>query len=1081
MPYGYRQEERSLESITVPEVGQLVDVRRRRFVVTDVKQGMLPPDPCMSLIQRPHHLTSLSSVEDDALGEELTVIWELEPGARVHENSQLPRPDNFDPPQRLDAFLNAVRWGAVAPLDQKILLAPFRSGITIEEYQLDPLVRALQMPRVNILIADDVGLGKTIEAGLIIQELTIRHRVRTALIVCPSSLQIQWQEQMRDKFGLDFQIVDSEFTAQLRRRRGLNANPWSSFPRLITSIDFLKRERPLRLFRELLPVDLQPTYPRSFDLLLVDEAHNIAPNGGERYATDSLRTAAMRLISPHFEHKLFLSATPHNGNKTSFTGLLELLDDQRFARGIDINPDSLAQVMVRRLKSDLRDELPPRPNGTKQFPHRSVDVIEVPYTPREHEIYQLLRQYTLSRRQNCADRQEEYATEFVMKLLKKRLISSPQAFAITLQRHVESINKSKRPSKSLLQRPSFSLLKRELEDFQEDSYDEDQYEEAEEDSIVTAARLFSDLSDNEHKLLRKLAVYCESETQRADSKAQSLIQWLNTHIKKDGDWTDERVIIFTEYRATQNWLLEILASHGFAQGARLATIYGGMDDDERQSVKAAFQTTPSDSPVRILLATDAASEGIDLQNHCCRLIHYEIPWNPNRLEQRNGRIDRHGQKSPQAFIYHFVGKGYTRIAKDALSKPVGDLDGDLEFLARVVNKVEQIREDLGKVGPVISQQLQEVMLGKISRLDTTKAERDSEQVRKTLKVERKLREQIGKFRDQLDETIETLHLTGDAVRQVIEVGLDLARQPSLKPTTLKGLVPLTDSAGKIAPVFEMPQMAGTWALCTEGLSHPHTRKIRPITFDETLTRDRDDIVLVHLNHRLAQICLRILRAEVWSPEGHRKLQRFSMRRIPRGASTHPVLVAYGRVVTLGATMERLHEEVIMAGGLLEHGRFVKLGVTELHKVTKAALPVEVSESLQKQLQTCWSSFGPLLLKALESRMAERAKSVLEDLAKRELKAIRDTTDILQELSKHIQAELDKIETVETDRQLSLWESVDERNQFRLDRNSLRLRLDRIPQELENETKQIRQRFADPNARLFPVAVECLVPEDCGQI
>lgn len=1070
-----------MESVTVPEVGQLVDVRRRRFVVTDVKQGMLAPDPCMSLIQRPHHLTSLSSVEDDALGEELTVIWELEPGARVHENSQLPQPDRFDPPQRLDAFLNAVRWGAVAPLDQKMLLAPFRSGITIEEYQLDPLVRALQMPRVNILIADDVGLGKTIEAGLVIQELTIRHRVRTALIVCPSSLQIQWQEQMRDKFGLDFQIVDRDFTAQLRRRRGLNANPWSSFPRLITSIDFLKRERPLRLFRELLPVDLQPTYPRAFDLLLVDEAHNIAPTGGERYAVDSLRTAAIRLISPHFEHKLFLSATPHNGNKTSFTGLLELLDNQRFARGIDINPDSLAQVMVRRLKSELRDELPTRQDGTKQFPQRSVDVIEVPYTTLEREIYQVLRQYTLSRRHNCADRQEEYATEFVMKLLKKRLISSPQAFATTLQCHLNSINNAKRQSRSLMQRPSFSLLKRELEDFEDDSFEEQLYEEAEEDSIVSAARLFSDLSEDEHKLLRKLASYCDTESQRADSKAKALIGWLNTHIKKDGDWTDERVIIFTEYRATQKWLLEILASHGFSQGDRLATIYGGMDDDERQSVKAAFQTAPSDSPVRILLATDAASEGIDLQNHCCRLIHYEIPWNPNRLEQRNGRIDRHGQKSPQAFIYHFVGEGYRGTAKDAMSKPVGDLDGDLEFLARVANKIEQIREDLGKVGPVISQQLQQVMLGKIPKIDTTKAEQDSEQVRKALKVERRLREQIGKFRQQLDETIETLHLTGDAVRQVVEVGLDLARQPSLRPTTLEGVWPRSGDPSKNCSIFEMPQMAGSWALCTEGLPHPHTKKIRPITFEEQLTRDRDDLVLVHLNHRLTQNCLRLLRAEIWSPEGHRKLHRFSMRHIPTGSSPHPVLLAYGRVVTLGATMERLHEEVIFAGGLLEHGRFAKLGVTELHKITKAALPLEVSESLQLQLQANWDLFGPQLLKSLESRMAERAKSVLEDLSKREIKAVRDVTDVLQELSRHIRAELDKIETPDTDRQLLLWESLDERDQFQLDKSGLRIRLDRIPDEIENETKQIKQRFANPTARLFPVAVECLVPQDCEEL
>ena len=132
---------------------------------------------------------------------------------------------------------------------------------------------------------------------------------------------------------------------------------------------------------------------------------------------------------------------------------------------------------------------------------------------------------------------------------------------------------------------------------------------------------------------------------RPDAKAQTLIRWLEEHLRPGGRWNDERVIIFTEYRATQNWLQERLALAGFTQGDRLLTIYGGMDTDQRERVKAAFQFDPKRSPVRILLATDAASEGIDLQNHCSRLIHYEIPWNPNRLEQRNGRIDRHGQRA----------------------------------------------------------------------------------------------------------------------------------------------------------------------------------------------------------------------------------------------------------------------------------------------------------------------------------------------------------------------------------------------------------------------------------------------------
>src|SRR3984893_13155749 len=186
----------------------MVSVRSRNWMVTDVSASTLPPERLQTGLEFPQHLLTLASVEDDGLGEELNVLWELEPGARVVEKVALPDPTGFDPPDKLDAFLDAVRWGAASTADVKNIQAPFRIGIVIEAYQLDPVVRAIQMPRVNLLIADDVGLGKTIEAGMVALELIIRHRARRILIVCPSALQIQWKEQMRDKVGLDFRIVD---------------------------------------------------------------------------------------------------------------------------------------------------------------------------------------------------------------------------------------------------------------------------------------------------------------------------------------------------------------------------------------------------------------------------------------------------------------------------------------------------------------------------------------------------------------------------------------------------------------------------------------------------------------------------------------------------------------------------------------------------------------------------------------------------------------------------------------------------------------------------------------------------------
>lgn len=424
---------------SLPEPGQIVIARQRPFVVSDVQPSTLPlPATVHQPVER-QHLLRLSSVEDEGLGEELSIVWELEPGVTCLEKAQLPALKAFDLPRTFDAFLDAVAWGSVSSADDKALQAPFRSGVEVDDYQLDPVVRALSMPRVNLLVADDVGLGKTIEAGLVMQELILRHRARTVLIVCPSSIQVQWKEEMHDKFGLEFQIVDSNLLADLRRRRGIHVNPWAHFPRLITSIDFLKRERPMRLFRETLPAGNQAPYPRPYDLLIVDEAHNVAPSGRGKYATDSLRTAAIRTLAPYFEHKLFLSATPHNGYPESFSALLELLDNQRFARASRISRQQLEAVMVRRMKSELES----RGDGSRRFAKRCVKHLEVAYTDAERRGHELLRRYSELRAASAGSAGEHFATEFVLKLLKKRLFSSPAAFAVTIEKHAHSVSAGK--------------------------------------------------------------------------------------------------------------------------------------------------------------------------------------------------------------------------------------------------------------------------------------------------------------------------------------------------------------------------------------------------------------------------------------------------------------------------------------------------------------------------------------------------------------------------------------------------------------------------------------------------------------
>jgi superfamily II DNA or RNA helicase len=1048
-----------------PEQGQLVSVRQRRYVVTEVGKSTLPDRPLKVGGNGPQHLVTLSSVEDDALGEELQVIWEIEPGAQVIEKIALPELTGFDDPCRLDAFLDAVRWGAASSADVKNVQSPFRSGIDIEDYQLDPVVRAIKMPRVNLLVADDVGIGKTIECGMVKLELVIRHRARRILVVCPASLQVQWRDQMRDKFGLDYRIVDSELMRDLRRKRGIHVNPWTHFPRLITSIDFLKRERPLRLFKETLPAEGESLYPRRYDILVVDEAHNCAPSGRGKYATDSMRTQALRTLVPHFEHKMFLTATPHNGYPESFSALLELLDDQRFARGTIPDRKQLGAVMVRRLKS----ELPPKFDGSPRFPKRIIDPLEVPYTAEEKAVHAALIKYSTLRKGNVADATEKLATEFVLKTLKKRLFSSPAAFLATLEQHEKSIRTSKR-RKTTTEKPSYGILQRQIEKVEEEYGDDSAAEEAADDAVDTATRLFRESTAEELALLKQMKAWATSAMGRSDTKVRELIRWLEKTLRPNKKWLNVRVIIFTEYRATQKWLQTVLATEGFAGGDRLMMMYGGMESDQREAVKAAFQASPDVSPVRILLATDAASEGLDLQNHCCRLIHYEIPWNPNRMEQRNGRIDRHGQKAKEVLVYHFVGQGYKEREKLDAAVPVGELAGDLEFLMRAVRKVEAIREDLGKVGPVIAEQVQEAMLGRRVKLDTARAEKDAEPVRKMLKIERDIQRDIQRLRDQLDETQRELRMSPENIQQVLHVGLQLAGQPALIPTEVERV---EDGKTVKVPAYRLPALSGSWALCSEGLAHPHTQEIRPLVFEHRLADGHDDVVLLHLNHRLVAMCLRLLRAEVWSTEGKKRLHRVTARLVPDTVLRDPAIIAHARLVVIGGDSHRLHEEIITAGGFLREGRFARMNVGQISDALAAQKPIEPSKAMKESLKALYPKHADSLRQSLEARMKDRTTGLQKALAERAAKETEDIRAILTELQRSIQEKLSDPET----RQMTFDDWADEeRQQLERNMNALRVRVREIPDEIKRETAAVAARFADPQPRMFPVAVTFLVPE-----
>jgi superfamily II DNA or RNA helicase len=1026
-----------------PEPGQLVEVRRRQWVVADVDAAGLDTGT-------PQHCLTLSSIDEDGLGEELQVVWEIEPGAQVIERAGLPSVTGQDDSDTLDAFLDAVRWGAATNADRGFLQAPFRSGVSIEDFQLDPLVRAIDMARVNLLIADDVGLGKTIEAGLVIQELLLRHRARTVLIVCPASLQEKWRVEMLEKFGLDFRVVDTDYIKQLRRERGIHANPWTSHPRLITSMDWAKGGEGLRAMRDVIPPHVG--HPRKFDLLVVDEAHNVAPAAGAHYALESQRTRFVRAIGPHFQHRLFLTATPHNGYTESFTSLLELLDDQRFARNILPDEKRLSQVMIRRLKSDLVDA-----QGNPLYARRTLQALEVPYTAEEREIHRKLDDYCVSREKDAGKAGNGFGTAFVNRLLKKRLLSSPAAFASTIEKHVASLSEA-RPAKpdTMAERILYKAILKADEDYADDR----EVENAQAEAVEEATRRASPLTAEQRGMLDELRAWAQRARNQADSKAKAILDWLTANLKPDGQWNDRRVILFTEYRTTHQWIHQILASHGFG-GERLAQLHGGLSQEEREPIKAAFQASPHDSPVRILLATDAASEGIDLQNHCNRLIHLEIPYNPNVMEQRNGRIDRHGQREKEVLIWHPVDGGN---AGDA------SVGGHGEDILRALRKLDSMRADMGSVNPVIAPQMSGLIEGSLKDLDTRLAEARIARAKNFVRAERELKERVAKLHERLLTTQQDFHLTPDHVLMAVKTGLALAGRPPLEPAELDG--------APSGSVFRMPALSGSWSRCLEGLRHPHTQRIRPITFDHAVASGRDDVVLVHLNHRLVQMCLRLLRAEIWAQDDVKKLHRVTVRTVPDSHIDGPAVVVVSRLVVTGGNHHRLHEELTVSGGYLRDQSFRREeGVTRVQQWLDEAKPVTAAPSLFDVLRTRFDRQQEAILKAVDARSKERLRFLTNTLQTRKQHEIDDIGTVLDELEKAIQSELKKEQQPE---QLSLF-TEDERTQLRRDLAALEARLARIPDERRMETHAIEARYAKLDDRTFPVAVIFVVPESAGGV
>jgi superfamily II DNA or RNA helicase len=539
------------------------------------------------------------------------------------------------------------------------------------------------------MLADAVGLGKTIQAGMVIRELMLRRRIRRVLVLCPALLRSQWRDEMEEKFALPFDVVDRQKTLKLQRELGLDANPWRTHERIITSYDYLKQPDVLEQFRS--AGEPGEDGRLKWDLLIVDEAHNLAPAA---FGADSDVSKMLQRIAPWFEHRLFLSATPHNGHTRSFSGLLEALDPVRFTRKIELDDEDrrrVSETVIRRLKSEINSCYTAM-NEPARFSERHVTALpQLAFSPPERALHDALADFRKSLKEAAKDSSHEdrTAAAFASEVLRKRLISGPWAFGQSWLSLMEGIATDEEGSAAAVSRVRETAAGDTDDDLERESRQRHadktvgawlrKWKTALTEPIARVTKTVETIGVSHvpaelDPAGRLKEVAARAVKVKSDARLKALETLLDNSLRQGDAWReDERIVIFSEYLATLEYISARLRAR-YGEGPWLQQMFGGMNDAERDAVKKAFNDPRGTA--RVLIATDAAGEGLNLQRAARTMLHWDIPWNPSRMEQRNGRLDRHGQKR-DVFIYHFD----------------SDDDAFLGFMGRVLRKRSQTRED----------------------------------------------------------------------------------------------------------------------------------------------------------------------------------------------------------------------------------------------------------------------------------------------------------------------------------------------------------------------------------------------------
>lgn len=498
-------------------------------------------------------------------------------------------------------------------------LSSLASGIIPLPHQLHVLNRAMETNNIRYILADEVGLGKTIEAGMIIRELKSRGLVSRILVVCPTGLVTQWASEMQEKFHEKFQVILPSDYDTIRRLTD-NDDVYGQFDQVISPMDSIKpiekhagwSEEKVEKYNE---ERIYSIINSGWDLIIIDEAHRVAGSSGEvaRYKLGNLLAQA----SPYL---LLLSATPHNGKTEPFLRLIRLLDADAFPNAKAIVREQVAPFLIRTEKREAIDN-----NGNLLFKNRITHLVTISWDERnnlQRELYEMVSSY-VAKTYNKAlrNRKKNMCLIFLLIIMQRMVTSSTAAIRQSLERRLNVL---------LEQRTCVGNLR-------EEDLDELNIEDGVEDAIE-AISLDMELEIEELKQIISLAK--QAQFQNQDAKVEPLLNEIDAILSED---RTQKVIIFTEFVATQTYLQELLVNRGYT----VTILNGGMSIDERNAAMQEFKTSTS-----IFISTDAGGEGLNLQ-FANIIINYDLPWNPMKIEQRCGRVDRIGQQR-DVHIYNFI-------------------------------------------------------------------------------------------------------------------------------------------------------------------------------------------------------------------------------------------------------------------------------------------------------------------------------------------------------------------------------------------------------------------------------------------